>query len=128
MAQVAFIASGQAQLDGAAGTVTVVNPGITANSIVLIGTGTALNEAGAGLHLVAIPQAGRVVFTSVDGAGFSGTAYGSGSFWLPGAIAAPTTTARVALFSLIAASAVFIAFKLSTYNPILSGTRINSSL
>ena len=69
MAQVAFIASGQAQLDGAAGTVTVVNPGITANSIVLIGTGTALNEAGAGLHLVAIPQNGRVSFSSVDEGG-----------------------------------------------------------
>ena len=67
MAQVAFIASGQATLDGAAGTVTVANPLITANSIVLIGTGTALGEAGAGLHLVSVIDAvaHTVTFTSV---------------------------------------------------------------
>ena len=72
MAQVAFIASGQATLIG--GTIEVPANGqpnnalITANSIVLTNVNAA-GLAGTGRHLVAAPQAGRVIFTSVDEAG-----------------------------------------------------------
>lgn len=69
MAQVAFIASGQATLIG--GTIEVPANGqpdnalITANSIVLTNVNAA-GLAGTGRHLVAAPQNGRVIFTSVD--------------------------------------------------------------
>jgi hypothetical protein len=72
MAQVAFIASGEATLVG--GTVQVPahgqpdNPLITANSIVLTNV-NAVGLVGAGRHLAAVPHNGRVVFTSLDEGG-----------------------------------------------------------